>query len=750
MEEILEGFRCLFQGRKDVWGSIQGKCNKEPITDSHYEKHLKGELSLGIYPLLDDGTCYFFAIDLDENNFEKAKRIRQELINGFIPAYIAKSKSKGYHIYGFALEKFVAKEIRHVLSHILNKLNIKAEIFPKQDMVNEVIPYGNYINLPCFGDTRPFLSIDNRKVPLSIVLERFKRVPQEALLRILKTIPEEKPLIPKKVKGKQKKHPPCIEAILRGVVSPGRDEAAFALARHYLDCKYLPEEVLGLLKTWDLRNSPPLSDDRLLEVKVRSAQKGYGFGCSSIVDNPMLAGFCSGEDSCEWLKEITELRKKKGLIRELSFYENEHLIYEEIIQGKQPMFAIYDKNSGEITYTQKIEVEDYSIVPVYTPEITEGAVTMPSGVEEYGSTLDLIASIKEHILEYVDIPAGFLEFTAWYIIMSWIHDKLMTVGYLRFAGDTGCGKSRSLDVIGKLCYKPMMLSGAITPAPIYRIIRRFRGTLILDEADFRDSTEKSEVVTLLNCGFERNRPVIRCSKDDPNNLEILPCFGPKVFATRFRFQDVALEARCLTHTMEETDRNNIPYLLGETFDKRTESLRNKLLLWRLRNLDKIDAKAVEHIDLGNIEPRLKQTSLPYAVPFKDMPDVMERFKAFIFEYNKDLIRERSEGDAGKIVYSIFQIAQKEGKGYISGSTISSHLSSELSLELSASKIGRILKSLNIKRIRKSGGNQRARYIVWEPRLMRKLLRRYVTEPEDFAELFAADGIDINASIDMEV
>jgi len=195
--------------------------------------------------------------------------------------------------------------------------------------------------------------------------------------------------------------------------------------------------------------------------------------------------------------------------------------------------------------------------------------------------------------------------------------------------------------------------------------------------------------------------------------------------------------------MEETDRTDIPYLLGETFDKRTESLRNKLLLWRLRNRGKIDAKAVEEIDLGEIEPRLKQTSLPYAVPFKDMPEVMARFKSFIKGYNAELIRERSESDQGRIIYSVFQLAQGEGKDYISSNSIATHLSVEFNLDLTTQKIGRILKSLNIKRERKQGAGQRARYIVWDPRLMRKLLRRYVTEPEDFVTLFTED-------IDMEV
>lgn len=308
--EVVEAFQSLCRGRVDAWGSVEGKANKEPVTLEHYRKHLRGEVSLGIYPLLDDGTCHFFAVDLDEKDFDKAKAIRQELSNNFIPSYIAESKSKGYHIYGFALEKFVAKEIRQIIHYVLNKLDIKAEVFPKQDTLDGLITLGNYINLPCFGYTRPFLSGDLKEVPLAIAVERIRFVPQESILRVLRTLPEEQPLRPKKVRGRQKKHPPCIDAILHGVDQGQRDEAAFALSRHYLDQHYLPEEVLGLLKVWDARNATPLNDDRLLEIKVRSAEKGYAFGCSSITDNAMLAQFCIGEDKCDWLKQASKEQKK--------------------------------------------------------------------------------------------------------------------------------------------------------------------------------------------------------------------------------------------------------------------------------------------------------------------------------------------------------------------------------------------------------------------------------------------------------
>jgi len=121
--------------------------------------------------------------------------------------------------------------------------------------------------------------------------------------------------------------------------------------------------------------------------------------------------------------------------------------------------------------------------------------------------------------------------------------------------------------------------------------------MILDEADLKNSDEYNEVVTILNCGFERGRPVIRAIKDNPDRLQFLPTFGPKVFATRRRFKDPALEARCLTEVMQETTRDNIPSTLTDTFYREQEELRNKLLLFRLRNYTVIGPEDTITFDL---------------------------------------------------------------------------------------------------------------------------------------------------------
>lgn len=317
MDETLKQlYRNLFRGRGDVWGSVEGRCNKEEVTDEHYFRHLTGERSLGVYPLLNDGTCYFFAVDLDVKDFEKAKTIRDTVRSLGLNCYVAESKSKGYHVYGFLAQPAQAKDIRRILKHALKQLGMeKCEVFPKQDKLDERLPYGNYINLPCFGATRTFMTGDNRQVPTEVALPQVVPNAIENIRSALGKLPPEEPvkLAPRTERGHRRLPliPPCIEKILEGVVEPGRDIAAFALARYFFEQLYTEEETYNQMLEWDRRNTPPLGDRVILE-KVQSAEKGYSFGCSSITEDTYLTKFCIGKDDCPWLRQAQQYIIRDG------------------------------------------------------------------------------------------------------------------------------------------------------------------------------------------------------------------------------------------------------------------------------------------------------------------------------------------------------------------------------------------------------------------------------------------------------
>lgn len=750
---LLEDFQALFRGRDDAWGSVEGKSNKEKVTQEHYRLHLEGKRSLGIYPLLDDGTCYFWAVDIDDKDFKKARAIRDSLYKLSIPSYIAESKSKGYHAYGFCSEGVRAADIRWVLFSVMEKLGFSAEVFPKQDRLDDLTKLGNYINLPCFGTTgqlgqRLFQTAGNQPIATEEAIKKIKPVPADRI-REAKTLfpPPPASFIPQaipQIKGRKKlTHPPCIETILRGVTQGCRDEAAFALARHYLDQQYLPEEVFTLLLQWDTRNKPPVGDMRVLQTKVQSAQKGYAFGCTSIKGDTLLSQFCPGELQCSWLAEVIKEKKKKGLLTERSFYETDGFLYEEItdtnskFEQENPRFIAYNKETGEATFANQIEDKGVTIVPAYGDEVARGAVLLPSGITSYSSLDELVTEIGNHLSRYVDLLQSELEYSVWYIIMTWCYDRLFTVPYLRFRGDSGTGKSRCLDTIGRLCYKPLVVSGAITPAPIFRIIQKYSGTVILDEADFDSkSDEKSEVIKVLNSGFEQGRPILRCVKDDPNTFDCLACFGAKLLATRGPFPDIALEARCITFITRETNREDIPPILGKRFRLAQQELRKKLLAYRFLNYSKIiDDIEVEDLHLGRIEPRLKQTGTPLAVALRNNPETLDKFKTWLKVRNSELIMERTDSPSGRVVLATLKAAQQMGEEFVTPGAIKKIAEEEFKLDVTPQRIGRILKSLGITVKLTRVGAIVARYIIWDDQLMRRLASRYVVDLSEFADLF---------------
>ena len=61
--------------------------------------------------------------------------------------------------------------------------------------------------------------------------------------------------------------------------------------------------------------------------------------------------------------------------------------------------------------------------------------------------------------------------------------------------------------------------------------------------------------------------------------------------------------------MQETSREDIPATLAESFHKEQDVLRNKLLLFRLRNYNLIKLQESISLDLDGIEPRLSKLVL---------------------------------------------------------------------------------------------------------------------------------------------
>jgi hypothetical protein len=279
---------------------------------------------------------------------------------------------------------------------------------------------------------------------------------------------------------------------------------------------------------------------------------------------------------------------------------------------RQTSFVVSQK--GQWQFAPSLDRGENRRVVPFSPQnnlIKTGALLLPSAPEEYGSEQALIRDIQEYIHRYVDLSPAFERLASYYVVLSWVYDAFNEVPYLRVRGDYGTGKTRFLLVVGALCNKPFFASGASTVSPIFHTLDAFRGTLVIDEGDFRFSDEKAEIVKILNNGNIRGVPVLRTmvTASREYNPKAFQVFGPKLVATRGDYDDRALESRFLTEEMGRSPlRDDVPINLPPEYAAEALQLRNKLLLYRLRNFHRaaIDPSLVDPA----LEPRLNQIFVP--------------------------------------------------------------------------------------------------------------------------------------------
>jgi len=187
----VELFRGLFRGREDIYpklwvskktGSVgyspvcknewlRGICQKPsvkcgecknrklyPLSDDVIRKHLEGNITIGIYPMLENETCYFLAVDFDKQNWqEDTKAFLTTCRNNNIPASLERSRSgNGGHVWIFFSETVSASLARQLGSYLItetmsqrHELDMKSydRLFPNQDTLPKG-GFGNLIALP--------------------------------------------------------------------------------------------------------------------------------------------------------------------------------------------------------------------------------------------------------------------------------------------------------------------------------------------------------------------------------------------------------------------------------------------------------------------------------------------------------------------------------------------------------------------------------------------------------------------------
>lgn len=429
--------------------------------------------------------------------------------------------------------------------------------------------------------------------------------------------------------------------------------------------------------------------------------------------------------------------KKKPIIPVSKYFYNNNLL-EQVYDKKRKIcyFLRWDSKNKETIIMDKIEEYGKIYLPIIDELLFKEVVILPSNAIDYGTEEELELEIESFIESWLDVSKEHLQKATWYVMLSWITDKLHTIPYLRALGDYGTGKTRYLDVIGGICYKPMFVGGSVNPAPIYRVIDKWRGTAIFDEFTLQKSDETEDIIQILNNGYQRGKPVLRCTQGK-FTVKAFDPFGAKILATRSTFYDKALESRCITEIMKMTPRRDVPVDLTEKFFKKREELQNKLLMYRFKNWDKIETDTLINIDFGNIMPRIKQSFAPFAVLFQYDKEKLRNFIIYTKGYNNKVIEENATSFDGQIfnayidLYDKHKIEQQGLEDYhnphITSTDIKNYLVDDGWSEdkIRASTIGRRLKSLGFetKAMKISGKTKKVLQI--DDDLLQNLISRYV-------------------------
>ena len=136
-----------------------------PLTDDVFAAHLRGDITIGIYPLLHGDTCSLLACDFDDGSWAlDALAFLDQCHGAGVPAVLERSRSgDGAHVWVFFDQPVAATSARAMGMGLLRQaMTARAELdlgsydrfFPSQDFMPKG-SFGNLIALPLHGERVP-------------------------------------------------------------------------------------------------------------------------------------------------------------------------------------------------------------------------------------------------------------------------------------------------------------------------------------------------------------------------------------------------------------------------------------------------------------------------------------------------------------------------------------------------------------------------------------------------------------------
>ena len=264
---------------------------REPVTVALWERHLKGEISLGVIPIREDGTCSWGSIDVDQYDEDFLRLIERASRAGF-PLVPCRSKSGGLHLFLFLVEPAPAAIVQSALRDIAAKLGLAgSEIFPKQTAVlAERGDLGSWMAMS-YGPTYGGKIKDQaglKKTGAEMTIEEFIAAAEQArttiaALEVLRRATRSR--VAGNVGEAMNKGgpfgdgPPCLQHLVEGeMLGDGRKRALFHMGVYYKRAN--PDDWQSTLEMANHNYmTPPLPSAEVAGVVRSLSRRDYNYTC---------------------------------------------------------------------------------------------------------------------------------------------------------------------------------------------------------------------------------------------------------------------------------------------------------------------------------------------------------------------------------------------------------------------------------------------------------------------------------------
>lgn len=375
------------------------------------------------------------------------------------------------------------------------------------------------------------------------------------------------------------------------------------------------------------------------------------------------------------------------------------------LPGEVLIEQVYDTEKGVATFVVKepekapytsssITRNGFTYKPFTDQVFSNGSFLLPSKLGDFRISAYLLLDLIAFFKRYIDLPDPFINLAARYCMLSWVFDRFDAIPYLRLIGQYGTGKSQFLRLCGMVFYHPINLGAALSPAALSRMVARYRGTCLVDEANFNSSGATSALTQILNQGFQSTGTITRCNSND-YEPQFIPIFGPKILVGHSRYSDNGLESRFITETSYRTHREDISQDMCEA-NKQAIELRDCLMAYRFATYFDIQPHGNVR-GLEKFDPRFQQILKPLFLSLceTEVPgDLQPYLHNMNIERNGDLRNSEDFLVVQAIVEMTAGRSTKLRPGEISKMILD--LSGE---EIKAERISSVLRNLNIRRLR---------------------------------------------------